>query len=203
MAIQVSDPMEGRERNTLGPERLSRRRFIGLGAAALALPALSRISAFALSELPEPLLPDRGLSFYNTHTGESVSVEYCRDGCLVPASLGRINHILRDHRTGETKAIDIRLLDLLHTLSEKTCAGRAFHVISGYRSPKTNAGLRANGSGVAERSLHLVGKAVDVRVPGIALRDLYKAAVALRSGGVGIYPASDFVHVDIGRFRTW
>ena len=197
--------MESRERNIQAPERLSRRRFIGLGAAALALPALSRIPAFALSELPvpEPLPPDRGLSFYNTHTGESVSAEYCRNGCLVPASLGEINHILRDHRTGETKAIDVRLLDLLHKLSQKACPGGTFHVISGYRSPKTNAALRADGSGVAASSLHLVGQAIDVRVSGLALRDLYRAAVALKGGGVGIYPASDFVHVDVGRVRTW
>ncbi|MBM3306510.1 MAG: DUF882 domain-containing protein [Candidatus Aminicenantes bacterium] len=192
--------MNEREPNLPTPELLSRRRFIGLGAAALALPLLSRIPAFARTE---PLPPDRALAFFNTHTRESLSIEYCRAGCLVPDSLDKINHILRDHRTGEAKDIDVRLIDLLHTLSEKTCAGRAFHVISGYRSPETNSGLRANGSGVAARSLHLVGKAVDVRVPGLALRDLYKAAVALKSGGVGIYPASDFVHVDIGRVRTW
>ncbi len=78
-----------------------------------------------------------------------------------------------------------------------------FHVISGYRSPQTNAALRATSGGVAENSLHLLGKAIDIRLPGLKLRDLYKAAVDLRAGGVGIYPASDFVHVDVGRVRTW
>lgn len=195
--------MKDRERNSFAGESLSRRRFIGLGAAALALPVLSRIPAFALNAPAGPLPPDRGLSFFNTHTGESVSAEYCRDGCLVPASLDEINHILRDHRTGEVRDIDVQLLDLLHTLSQKACPGRTFHVISGYRSPTTNASLRANGSGVAARSLHLDGRAIDIRVPGLALRELYRGAVALKSGGVGIYPASDFVHVDVGRVRTW
>lgn len=197
----MRDNMAGKEPNVPAAELVSRRRFIGLGAAALALPFLSRISAFA--SFSEPLPPDRGLSFYNTHTGESVSVDYCLSGCLVPASLEKIKHILRDHRTGESKDIDVRLLDLLHSLSAKACPGQPFHVISGYRSPKTNAALRANGSGVAAHSLHLDGQAVDIRVPGLGLRDLYRAAVALRGGGVGIYPGSDFIHVDVGRVRTW
>lgn len=182
------------------PETLSRRRLLELGAAAACLPFLTRLSAFTA---PEPLLPDRSLSFYNTHTGESASVEYCHSGCFVSSSLEKINHILRDHRTGEMKDIDVRLLDLLNALSSKISTEEPFHVISGYRSPQTNASLRANGGGVAENSLHLLGKAVDFRVPGFKLRKLYRAAVALRSGGVGIYPASDFVHVDIGRVRTW
>ena len=170
------------------------------GAAALSLPFLSRLTAFAS---PEPLPPDRGLSFYNTHTGEAATVQYCRSGCIVTPSLEKINHILRDHRTGETKDIDVRLLDLLNTLSRKISTDVPFHVISGYRSPRTNAALRATGGGVAENSLHLLGQAVDIRLPGLELRDLYKAAVDLRAGGVGIYPASDFVHVDVGRVRTW
>lgn len=192
--------MEERDRMTDAPEPLSRRRFLGLGAAALSLPFLSRLSAFAA---PEPLSPDRGLSFYSTHTGESATVEYCHSGCLVPPSLEKINHILRDYLTGETKDIDVRLLDLLYALSRKTSTNEPFHVISGYRSPRTNAALRAGGGGVAANSLHLLGQAIDIRVPGLKLRDLYRAAVALHGGGVGIYPASDFVHVDVGRVRTW
>jgi len=181
-------------------EPVSRRRFIGLGAAALALPFLSRLPAYALSE---SLPPDRGLSFFNTHTGEWAAVDYCQSGCLITPSLEKINHILRDHLTGETKDIDIRLLDLLHVLSRKAGAGQPYHVISGYRSPRTNAFLRANGRGVAEHSLHVLGQAVDIRVPGLNLQDLYRAAVSLRGGGVGFYRESDFIHVDIGRVRTW
>jgi uncharacterized protein YcbK (DUF882 family) len=185
---------------TPAPGIPSRRRFLGLGAAALALPILSRLSAFAE---PAPLPADRDLSFYNTHTGETADVEYYRSGCLITPSLEQINHILRDHRTGEVREIEVRLLDLLHALSRKTGARHPFHVISGYRSPRTNAQLRAGGRGVAEHSLHLVGRAIDIRLPGLGLRDLYQAAVSLRGGGVGIYPASDFIHVDTGRIRTW
>jgi uncharacterized protein YcbK (DUF882 family) len=182
------------------PEIPSRRKFLELSFAALALPVLSRLPA--LAEIA-PLPPDRDLSLYNVHTGESAAVEYCRSGRLVPPSLETINYVLRDFRTGEKKEIDIRLLDLLNALSRKTAAGRPFHVISGYRSPQTNSFLRANGRGVSEHSLHLLGQAVDISVPGLGLRDLYRAAVSLRSGGVGIYPASGFVHVDVGRVRTW
>jgi uncharacterized protein YcbK (DUF882 family) len=184
---------------------LSRRGFLGLGATALALPFLGRLSAFASSpSYVDSLPPDRSLSFYNIHTGESVAVDYCRTGCLVPASLEKINHILRDYRTGEIKPMDARLLDLLHALRAKTGADAPFHIISGYRSPQTNAALRGSGGGgVASNSLHMAGKAIDIRVPGIKLRDLYRAAIDLRGGGVGIYPGSDFVHVDVGRVRTW
>jgi uncharacterized protein YcbK (DUF882 family) len=182
-----------------------RRRFLGLGAAALALPFVTRLTAFASpGPKAEPLPPDRDLSFYNTHTGESAAVEYCRAGCLVPDSLEKINHILRDTRTGETKAIDVGLLDLLNRLARALPTDGPFHVISGYRSPSTNDYLRrTGGGGVAAHSLHLAGKAIDIRVPGVKLRDLYAKAVGLHGGGVGIYPGSDFVHVDIGRVRTW
>jgi uncharacterized protein YcbK (DUF882 family) len=186
-------------------EAPGRRRFLGLSATALALPFLGRLSAFASSRsCADTLPPDRGLSLYNTHTGESEAVEYCRAGCLVPSSLEKIDHILRDHRTGETKAIDVRLLDLLHALARKTGTDAPFHIISGYRSPQTNAVLRDHGGGgVAAHSLHLQGKAIDIRVPGVKLRNLYRAAIDLGGGGVGIYPESDFVHVDVGRVRTW
>ncbi|MGZ5479300.1 MAG: DUF882 domain-containing protein [Candidatus Aminicenantales bacterium] len=167
----------------------------------MALPFASRLAAFAS---PEPLPPDRDLSFYNIHTGESEAVEYCRNGCLVPDSLQKVNHILRDTRTGEIKDIDVDLLDLLVRLGRTLPTEGPFHVISGYRSKNTNEYLRkTGGGGVAANSLHLVGKAIDIRVPGVALRDLYRKAVSLQGGGVGIYPGSDFVHVDVGRVRTW
>ena len=187
--------------NLFSPGTPGRRRFLALGAAALALPFASRLSAFAS---PEPLPADRDLSFYNIHTGESEAVEYCRNGCLVPDSLQKVNHILRDTRSGEIKDIDVDLLDLLVRLGRTLPAEGPFHVISGYRSKATNEYLRkTGGGGVAANSLHLVGKAIDIRVPGVALRDLYRKAVGLKGGGVGIYPGSDFVHVDVGRVRTW
>jgi uncharacterized protein YcbK (DUF882 family) len=192
--------MEGKDLKMPAPALLSRRRFIALGSAALAIPLLSRLPALAS---PEPLPPNRDLSFFNTHTNESLSTEYCRAGCLVVPSLEKIDHILRDDRIGEVKRIDVRLLDLLHTLRRKIAPELPYHVISGYRSPQTNAYLRERGHGVAEHSLHLLGQAVDIRVPGVKLVNLYRTAASLRLGGVGFYPASDFVHVDIGPVRTW
>jgi uncharacterized protein YcbK (DUF882 family) len=195
--------MRENERASQGSRPLGRRRFLGLGAAALAVPFLTRLSAFASPAAP-PLPPDRGLAFYNTHTAESTALEYCRCGELIPASLVKINYILRDTFSGEIKDIDVGLLDLLNTLARSLPTDEPFHVISGYRSPSTNEYLRTHGGGgVAAHSLHLVGKAIDIRVPGVKLRDLYRTALGLRAGGVGIYPASDFVHVDVGRVRTW
>jgi uncharacterized protein YcbK (DUF882 family) len=197
--------MKEKDRTVFAPGLLSRRRFLGLGAVALSLPFVSRLSAFA-SPRPtaDALPPDRELAFYNTHTAESAAVEYCESGCLVPKSLEKINYILRDPWTGETKDIDVSLLDLLNTLARTLRTDEPFHVISGYRSHSTNEYLRTHGGGgVAAHSLHLVGKAIDIRVPGIKLRNLYRAAVDLHGGGVGIYPGSDFVHVDVGPVRTW
>ncbi len=179
---------------------LTRRRFIGLSATALAFPLLSRIPSFAV---PNPLPPDRALSFFNTHTLESASIEYCQSGCLITSSLREVDHILRDHRTGEVKEIDVRLLDLLYSLSRRIESDQPFHVISGYRSPQTNALLREHSRGVAKNSLHLLGQAIDIRVPGIELSELYRAALSLHGGGVGRYPELNFVHVDVGRVRTW
>jgi uncharacterized protein YcbK (DUF882 family) len=183
------------------PGTPGRRRFLVLGAAALGLPFASRLSAFLP---PEALPPDRALAFYNTHTAEFATVEYCQSGSLVPASLETINRILRDTRTGEVRDIDLGLLDLLNVLTRTLATNEPFHVISAYRSASTNEYLRTYGSGgVAANSMHLAAKAIDIRVPGVRLRDLYRAAVGLRGGGVGIYPGSDFVHVDVGRVRTW
>lgn len=194
-------PMKDILSNLFSPGTPGRRRFLALGAAALALPFASRLSAFAS---PEPLPADRELSFYNTHSGESADIEYCRSGCLIPESLQKVNHILRDPMNGETKDIDVSLLDLLVRLGRAIPTEGPFHVISGYRSKSTNEYLRkTGGGGVAANSLHLVGKAIDIRVPGVALRDLYRKAVALKGGGVGYYPGQDFVHVDVGRVRTW
>jgi uncharacterized protein YcbK (DUF882 family) len=111
--------------------------------------------------------------------------------------------VLRDHRSDEVSPIDTRLLDLLHTLSDKLDTTSQFHVISGYRSPATNAKLAEKSNGVARHSLHMDGLAIDIRLPGRELADVRRAAIALRSGGVGYYPGSNFVHMDVGRVRTW
>src|SRR5690606_22191472 len=117
--------------------------------------------------------------------------------------LDAVNEVLRDHRTGEVHAIDPQLLDLLSGLAGKLEARPRFQVISGYRSPASNAKLHAKSSGVATRSLHMQGKAIDIRMGGVELANLRRAALGLRAGGVGYYPSSDFVHVDTGRVRQW
>jgi uncharacterized protein YcbK (DUF882 family) len=147
--------------------------------------------------------PVRRLSFLNTHTGERVSATYFENGRFEPGALQDINRVLRDHRSGEVQPIDQRLLDLLDTLRVKLDAAQPYHVISGYRSASTNALLHSASDGVARHSLHMDGKAIDIRVPGVQLAHLRGAALQLGRGGVGYYPTSDFVHVDTGRVRRW
>jgi uncharacterized protein YcbK (DUF882 family) len=128
---------------------------------------------------------ERGLSFYHLHTGERLKVTYWADGQHVPEALVEINRILRDFRTDETWPIDSSVLDLLHRVQQSLGTDEPYHIISGYRSPTTNTKLANAGRGVARQSLHLAGKAIDVRVPGRPLRKLQQAAIAQKSGGVG------------------
>lgn len=145
----------------------------------------------------------RGLSLLSLHTGERETVDYWVDGAYQPEALARIDHLLRDFRTGETHPMDRKLLDLLYVLRTAAGSEREFEIISGYRSPKTNRMLNHKSGGVAKRSLHMQGKAVDVRLPGLNLKNLHREARSLRAGGVGYYPRSGFVHVDVGRVRYW
>ncbi len=144
----------------------------------------------------------RSLSFLHLHTDERLSVTYFEDGRYLPHALGRIHHLLRDFRTGDVHVIDPGLLDILHALSAEL-GERTFEVISGYRSPATNGMLRKNSDGVAKKSMHLQGRAIDVRLPGLATSRLRDAATGLARGGVGYYAALDFVHLDTGRIRSW
>jgi uncharacterized protein YcbK (DUF882 family) len=178
-------------------EPISRRRFLRMGVLA-AVAATSPRVAFGSSRNPE-----RSLAFYNTHTGENLETTYWSNGNYLPEPLKEIDLILRDHRTGEVQSMDPRLLDLLFALRGELDTNKPFHIISGYRSLATNSLLRRTRDGVATKSLHLDGKAADIRVPGIAVGALREAAVALQGGGVGYYPRSNFVHVDIGRVRYW
>jgi uncharacterized protein YcbK (DUF882 family) len=145
----------------------------------------------------------RTLFLHNLHTGESARTTYWAEGRYIADGLGRIGWLLRDFRSGEVHAIDQRLLDLLVTLSGRLGTREPFEVISGYRSPATNAMLAATTGGVAAASLHMAGMAIDIRVPGRPLARVRDAARSLEGGGVGYYPASDFVHVDVGRVRAW
>ena len=143
------------------------------------------------------------LGFYNLHTGESLKTVYYENGRYVAGALQEINYVLRDFRANEVKPIDPRLLDLLVELRDQLGTTASYDVISGYRSPKTNAMLHSYSEGVAVHSLHVDGRAIDIRVLNRDLSTLHYAALSLRAGGVGYYPRSDFVHVDTGRIRRW
>jgi uncharacterized protein YcbK (DUF882 family) len=175
---------------------VSRRHFVATLAASL--PVLT-VPGGLFAKLPGT----RALDFVHTHTGEQLAVEYFHQGGYLPDALATINQFLRDFRTGETHPIDPQLLDLLYGLTDATGSARPFHVISGYRSPATNAALRRRSEGVAAGSLHMKGQAVDIRLSDVPLVTLRDAALSLHRGGVGYYPASDFVHVDTGRVRQW
>jgi len=184
---------------------MDRREFlkIGLGCATLAA-ATCLIPDPLLSAVRQSSVP-RSLSFYNTHTGESLGITYFVDGAYISDALEEIDHVFRDHRTGEVKVIDPNLLDLLFVISKKMeiSARHPFHIVSGYRSPETNALLRGKSRRVAKNSYHVKGQALDFRVPRIQLSQLRKAALSLRAGGVGYYPRSQFLHLDVGDFRYW
>jgi uncharacterized protein YcbK (DUF882 family) len=184
-----------------GQKRFNRRSFLGYGALATAAALVPERAQAAVKSRPE-----RVLSFFHTHTGERLKIAYCCDGVYQPEALLQLNHLLRDFRVNEEKPIDPKLFDLLHELNGTLETAQPYHIISGYRSPKTNSMLRERGgahTGVATQSLHMVGKAMDIRVPGVKLDHLRSAAASLKLGGVGFYPSSNFVHVDIGRVRYW
>lgn len=189
-------------RGDCGPiQTIDRRSFLRLGlgvlvGAALPWPAWARLPDFAV--------PERTLSFFNIHTGENLKrAVYWAEGEYIPQTLAEFNYLLRDHRADEVKAIDPRLFDLLFALRKKLQVRETFHVISGYRSPATNAALRRHSSGVAKHSLHMDGKAADICLPGVELATLRRTAMRLKAGGVGYYPKDGFVHVDTGRVRYW
>jgi uncharacterized protein YcbK (DUF882 family) len=163
------------------------------------------VLAFApLAAADEDAPPDRrALSFVHTHTGETLSTIYFQNGNYLVPSLERVNHLLRDFRTNEVHSIDPALLDILFDLQARAHHAGPFEVISGYRSPQTNSALRRQSSAVAEHSLHMEGRAVDIRIKGFPTAKLRDIAIALHRGGVGFYAASDFVHVDTGRVRVW
>jgi uncharacterized protein YcbK (DUF882 family) len=179
---------------------MSRRRFLTLAAWGAAVAFVPGIAAASRPPLPGV----RELCFHNLHTDERVAAVYCEDGAYVPGALEEIDAILRDHRTGEIRQMSPALIDLVFALTVRLGSTGPVQVISGYRSPATNALLRSeDAGGVAERSLHLTGEAVDLCFEDRSLRRVRDAALALRGGGVGYYPRSGFVHLDVGRLRRW
>lgn len=181
------------------PYAAKRRLILKAGAAALAVGFAGRAAATpALMAVTE-----RRLRLFNTHTGEQSDTVYWAEGDYQRDGLAELDRLLRDHRSGDIATMDTGLFDLLFSLSAALDTQQRFHVISGYRSPASNALLHERSDGVAKHSLHMDGLAIDIRVPGRKLADVRRAAIALSGGGVGYYPSSDFVHVDVGRVRTW
>ena len=170
-------------------------RAVATAAPVLALPTFASAAGVALGP--------RVLTFAHLHTAEKLEVEYMDGVRYLPQALSAVNHLLRDFRTGDVHDIDPALLDLLHALHAETGSRRPFEIISGYRSPSTNAMLRSHSGGVAAGSLHMEGRAIDIRLPDVLLSSLRDAALDLGRGGVGFYAMSNFVHVDTGRVRRW
>jgi len=182
---------------SLASPGLDRRRFLlwGIAASAAALPIPAWATALGSA--------GRRLSFVNLHTDETLTALYWANGSYQTNAVKDINYVLRDFRTGDVHAIDLRLLDLLYTLQHRVRSKSAFQVISGYRSPATNAKLAALSDGVARHSYHVKGMAIDIALADRALPELHHAALSLQAGGVGFYPKPGFVHVDVGPVRTW
>ncbi len=141
---------------------------------------------------------------YHTHTGERLDVVYRRGADYVTGGLDQLNHFLRDHRTGDVHVYDPRVFDVLADLLDSVAHPDAeIQIICGYRTPWSNEFLRSHTSGVAQHSLHMQAEAIDIRLPGVSTLKLRDAALKLARGGVGYYPKSGFIHVDVGRVRRW
>ncbi len=177
---------------------MGRRRFLKIGAiaAAAGLLPFPVVQAHCFS-------PTRSLSLFSPYTRESFQGVYYSNGKYLPDAMEQIDHIMRDHRTGDIHWIDPDLLDILFAISQRARSKSPLNVISGYRCPATNAWLRKRSKKVARKSLHIAGQAADIRVPGIRTSSLKQVAVSIKGGGVGYYPYSRFVHVDTGPIRYW
>lgn len=178
----------------------NRRQF--LQCAALGVAGLSALSQSRQCQATQQQ-PPRSLHLYNIHTGESVNTVFWADGQYLDDETQQLDRLMRDHRANESIAMQHRLYEQMHQLQSLFNSKLPMNIISAYRSPDTNARLRRLSSGVASRSLHTQGKAVDIRIPGVSHRELHRAALAMSCGGVGYYPESGFIHLDTGRVRSW
>jgi uncharacterized protein YcbK (DUF882 family) len=187
----------------MNPDRLaraSRRRYLNWAGRVGVAGIVAGLALPARSELREV----RTLKLAHTHTGEHISLAYVEGGRYVPEALGALNQFLRDHYSGVVGAIDPKVFDFMHRVQKLIGGAQTFEIISGFRDADTNARLRASrGGGVARHSLHVDGRAIDVRSPGVSLNILRDAALSLRAGGVGYYARENFVHLDIGAVRQW
>ena len=182
------------------PVNVTRRRVCQLGLATFFMGMAPRISQAGTKRSDEP---ERFLDIYNTHTDERLKVVYWANGTYISKAFVQVNQILRDHRTNEVTTIAPELIDFLYLIGKAVEARYPFHIVSGYRSPATNAMLRGQSKQVAKYSRHIKGQAVDFYLPRRDLAVVRRAAVAAKRGGVGYYPQSNFIHVDTGRVRTW
>lgn len=182
---------------------------LSVGAAALALRSAPVVAAPIAMDpaatAPEATAaqPERRLRLANAHTWEKLDIVYWADGEYIPEAMADINHLMRDHRANRSKAMDPKLIDQLHVLVSVLDTKERVHVLSGYRTPETNAALRKRSNGVAKYSLHMEAKAMDLNIPGISAKDIQTAAMSMKAGGVGYYGSSGFVHIDTGRVRAW
>lgn len=181
-------------------QQYNRRDIIKIGLGALAGSMLPLETMAAVLKKTDT---KRTISLHNIHTNEDLTICYCDNGRYLPQSLEKINHILRDHRTNRVKAIDTELIDILYTINKRIRPTGPFSIISGYRCPATNEMLRRSTSGVAKKSFHTKGMAIDIRLPGYNTRRLRDLCIEMKTGGVGYYSRSDFVHVDVGPVRCW
>jgi uncharacterized protein YcbK (DUF882 family) len=166
--------------------------------------ASSQQQVSTTSPTPSQAAADHRLRLYNTHTGERLDIVFRRDDRYMPDALAKLDYFLRDHNTNEVRHFDPRLYDILADLTASVGhPSGEIEIVCGYRTPSTNESLRAHTNGVAKNSLHIQAEAIDLRMPGIDTLKLRRAALALRRGGVGYYPHSDFIHVDVGRVRQW
>ena len=167
--------------------------------------ATAGISGFSILPAQAQQSPqgERRLHLYNIHTGEETNAVFCIEGQFLNEGLQSLDLILRDHRANQAMAMQRMLYEKMYYLQQLFSSKEPLYIVSGYRSPKSNADLRHSSTAVAEHSLHTQGRAVDIRIPGVSHRDLHKAALAMRSGGVGYYPKDGFVHLDTGRVRHW
>src|SRR6188768_2026885 len=183
----------------------TRRQILQTAIAAGAGVTIARFAlakGYVITETPE--LPERHLVLHNTHTNETVSVVYRRGDEYLPRAIESLRNVMRDHRNNAVHDIDVALYDQLHGLALAASCDPRFEIISGYRSPESNASMSARpGSGVAKHSLHMEGRAIDVRLHGCSCADLRDLALTAARGGVGYYARSNFVHIDTGRLRTW
>lgn len=181
--------------------KIDRRDVLKIGVAGVLgslMPMFPSRNAYAISNFAS-----WRISFRNAHTGESFSGVYRVGDKYLPEAFERMNYVLRDHRADEIFPMDPRIIDIVKVLQDRTKVSGPIEVLSGYRSPRTNAMLRNASTGVARNSFHMYGQAMDIRMPGYSTRRLRDVARKMRSGGVGYYPKSDFVHVDTGKVRSW